>query len=314
MAGGPLSHLTVAVLGGDRREAEVIRELLGLGAAVVTAGRELAPDPEGARRAALAAEALQSAAAVLGPMPGVGEDGRVWAPMAARPPLYLTGPDLARLEPGALVLVGRANAHLRGLEREGAIGLVELADDDEMAILNSVPTAEGALQLAMELSPLTIHGSTSAVLGMGRTGLTLARLLAALGSRTLALARKAADRARAFALGHEPLPFSQLAAIAGRLDFLFNTVPAPVVGRGILASLPDAAVVIDLASAPGGVDFAAATDLGRTAVLAPGLPGKVAPVSAGRLLAGVVTRHLAEYSGEGGVGEWSSREGALVSP
>lgn len=312
MTESSLRQLTLAVLGGDRRETEVIRELLRAGAAVLTAGREAAPDPGEARRVP-AVTALRAADAVLGPMPGVAEDGRVWSTVAAEP-LHLGPAELAALAEGALVMLGRANTALRELARQGSIRLLELAEDDEVAILNSIPSAEGALQLAMERSPLTIHGSTSAVLGMGRTGLTLARLLPLVGSRTYALTRQAVDRARALVMGCQPAPFSRLPEIAGRLDLLFNTVPAMVVDRHILAALPEHAVVIDLASAPGGVDFAAAAELGRVAVLAPGLPGKVAPVTAGRLLARVVAGHLADYSREGGVGEWSSRESALVLP
>ncbi len=313
MVSGPLGHLTVAVLGGDRRETEVIRELLRQGAVVRAAGRERAPDPEGVVPAHDAAAALRGADALLGPMPGIDEEGRVWSAVAARP-LHLGPGDLAGLRNGAVVLVGRANAHLRALARQGAIRLAELAEDDEVAILNSIPTAEGALQLAMELSPLSLNGSSAAVLGMGRTGTTLARLLWALGCHTYALARRPVDLARALTLGCHPVPFHRLTEIAPALDFLFNTVPALVVDRQVLVALPAHAVVIDLASAPGGVDFAAAGELGRTAVLAPGLPGKVAPVSAGRMLARVVLRRLEEAFDGGREEAWSSRESASASP
>lgn len=65
--------------------------------------------------------------------------------------------------------------------------MVETLDMDEMAILNSVPTAEGAIMMAMQELPITIHGSTAVVVGLGRTGFTLARALLALGARVIAI-------------------------------------------------------------------------------------------------------------------------------
>jgi dipicolinate synthase subunit A len=59
-------------------------------------------------------------------------------------------------------------------------------------------------------------------------------------------------------------------------------------------------VVIDLASAPGGTDFNAARELGLKAELAPGLPGIVAPVTAGRIIAELIVRHLTNHDGEEG--------------
>ena len=53
-------------------------------------------------------------------------------------------------------------------------------------------------------------------------------------------------------------------------------------------------LVIDLASKPGGVDFKAASELGVKVVWALGLPGKVAPISAGRIIADTVMNILSE--------------------
>lgn len=187
--------------------------------------------------------------------------------------------------------------------------LVEYRDRDDFALYNSVPSAEGALALAMAASPLTLFGSRSLVLGFGRTGATLAGMLRGIGGRVTVAVRKETDLARAYAFGHEGVFSSDLAAAAASADFVFNTVPELIVDRTVLECLPRQAVIVDLASPPGGTDFAAAEALGLTALLAPGLPGKTAPVSAGRIVAEMVVRHFRFTPGQSASREEAASRG-----
>jgi dipicolinate synthase subunit A len=167
---------------------------------------------------------------------------------------------------------------------------VDTGEDDELAILNSIPSAEGAILMAMQATPFTIHNSNCLVLGPGRTGLTLVRMLQGLGAHVWGAARKAPGRARLFEMGAMPVDFADLPHCLPQIDIVFNTVPAQVLDRSLVYVLRRTAVIIDLASAPGGVDFVAAAERGIHAELAPGLPGKVAPLTAGRILARVIPR------------------------
>ena len=150
--------------------------------------------------------------------------------------------------------------------------------------------------MAMENSPITIHGNESFVLGLGRCGWTLARTLKGMGSRVTGVARKPADLARAVEMGLKAVHFSDLEEEIGRAELIFNTVPQPVLDKVMLDRVAKDAVIIDIASIPGGTDFEYAQLLGIKALLAPGLPGIVAPKSAGRILAQVypqlILRHL----------------------
>jgi len=181
--------------------------------------------------------------------------------------------------------VGVARTLLKEMAAVHSWQLIETAEIDEMAILNAIPTAEGALMLAMQELPITLHGSQTFILGLGRTGFMLARVLDGVGARVTVIDRGAADRARAYGEGWVAYPFSDLAAIIERADVIFNTVPAMVLTGNILARTKADVLIIDLASAPGGVDFEAAERFRIRAVLALGLPGKVAPLTAGRILA-----------------------------
>jgi len=148
------------------------------------------------------------------------------------------------------------------------------------------------VQMAMEKLPITIHGSRCLVLGFGRTAQTLAQLLDAMHAKTTVVARNQSQLARAEAMGLHIIHISELVNCLQQPNVIFNTIPAPVITEDILARLTPATLIIDLASAPGGTDFIAAQRLGIEALLAPGLPGKVAPRTAGLLLARVVPRVL----------------------
>ena len=59
-----------------------------------------------------------------------------------------------------------------------------------------------------------------------------------------------------------------------------NTVPAPMLTAARVAGMKPDALILDLASAPGGTDFEAARAFGIRALTAPGLPGKWSPQTA----------------------------------
>lgn len=61
-----------------------------------------------------------------------------------------------------------------------------------------------------------------------------------------------------------------------------------------LLALSDHALIIDLASNPGGVDFDAASAMGRRVIHALSLPGKVAPITAGDMIKDTICNILEE--------------------
>lgn len=146
-------------------------------------------------------------------------------------------------------------------------------------IANAVPTAEGALQIAMEELPITIHGAKTLVVGFGRIGHQLARTLQALGAHVSVSARSNASFAKIWAENFEVLDTRNLCNDLSKFDLIFNTVPAKVLGASELAALREDCLIVDLASKPGGIDFSAAEIMGRKVIWALSLPGKVAPIS-----------------------------------
>jgi len=286
-----LSGVSIAITGGDAREIVLAKHLAGLNASVRVFGVPVEGDKIIQCRDM--EEAIDSVDALILPVPGVNAQMQLYSAYLQKP-LILSEEILSRLPQGSPVFVGVAKSPLKKLAKKLSLRLIEVMEIDEVAILNSIPSAEGAVQLAMEKMPVTIHGSNAWVLGFGRTGITLARLLQAMGAKTTVVARDPAQLARAVEMGLCTAGYSHLEQICDEVDVIFNTVPAPVLHENLLKCMPGEVLIIDIASAPGGTDFEAAERLGIEAVLASGLPGKVAPKTAGRILARVIPRLLAE--------------------
>lgn len=277
-----LSGCRIAVIGGDARSLFYIPALMETGAVIKAVGLEKAIGLVPCELSGLP-DALLWADVLILPMAGTAQDGTVSTQFSDHR-LVLNSEIGSLAKPGILVLTGVAGCGLKEMAARLGWNLVEIVDIDELAILNSVPSAEGALQMAMEGSDITIHHSLSLVLGFGRVGTTLAKALAGLGARVTVAARNPVDLAKITVCGYGSVPFNELAFQLDTADFVFNTVPALVLGESLLQVTKPDVVIIDIASVPGGVDFAAAERLGRKAILAPSLPGRVAPRTAGRIL------------------------------
>lgn len=292
-----LSGLSLAFLGGDARETAAAGAMVEAGASV----RCFGVPAEGMRRevvqASSAEEAVSGVDALILPLSGTDAGGNV---RITTHPVAVNEALLQKIAAGGVVFTGQASKALRHACASLGLRLVNTGEDDELAILNSIPSAEGAVLMAMQATPITIHNSHCLVTGMGRTGMTLTRLLLAMGAKVWAAARKGRDRARAFEMGAVAVDVTEIADCISQIDIVFNTVPAPalLIDRPLILAMKQSAVVIDLASSPGGVDFAAAAERGVKAQLAPGLPGKVAPVTAGvmlsRVLPQIVEREFAK--------------------
>jgi dipicolinate synthase subunit A len=164
------------------------------------------------------------------------------------------------------------------------ITMVDYFKREEMQVLNAIPTAEGAIKIAIENMPITLHGSNALVLGFGRIGKALSKMLYGIGANVYVAARKHEDIAWIKNLRYIPVYFEELDFVLKEIDVLFNTVPQLILDKNRLIHLNREALVIDLASKPGGVDFDAADKLGINTIHALGIPGKTAPVTAAMII------------------------------
>lgn len=275
------SRLAIAVVGGDRREAEIARCAAATGAEVRAYGF---PWPEagvaGVRLAGSAAEALAGADVALFPIPGIAPDGALFAPAAAERII----PDramLAAMRQPANIILGWADPNLKAHCEALGIALHEYEWDDDLMLLRGPAIVEGLLKVLIENTDITIHKAQICCVGQGVIGTLVTRTLIGLGATVHVAARNPVQRAAAYAAGAEPHGLADLQEIVGKADILISSVPAQIVGRDVLARLPDHALLVDLAAPPGGIDRDAAQELGLRFVWGRGL-GSRAPVTVGR--------------------------------
>lgn len=298
--GEMLTGKHIAFVGGDARQLEVIKSCIEGNAKVSLIGFDNLQSPfSGAVHRELTTHFAASVDLMILPIVGTDDHGLVDSIFTQRR-IVLAEEHISALPDHAIVFAGMAKPYLKNLCEKYSIRLVELLTRDDVAIYNSIPTVEGALMLAIQNTNITIHGSTCAVLGLGRVGMTLCRTLHALGARVKVGVRSPDQVARAEEMGLSPFLMKDLPDQVGDLDLLFNTVPARLVTEKVLNRMSYSCVIIDLASKPGGTDFTFAEKRGIKAMLAPSLPGIVASKTAGRILARTITRLMAGAVGEEG--------------
>ncbi len=201
---------------------------------------------------------------------------------------------LRHLKSSQILLAGRADNQLKNLAKLYNVHFIDYGEREELLILNAIPTVEGALEIAMKETSTTIHGSRCLVLGYGRIGKLLAKALHSLGANTTVSARKQRDLAWISAYGYHKIPFADLIHHIGTFDIIFNTIPTTILDYRMLSAIPDATLMIDLASTPGGIDFETAKILHKKVIWALSLPGKVAPKSAGKIIKDTIQNILDE--------------------
>ena len=196
------------------------------------------------------------------------------------------------------MLYGKYSSRIEELAKKSGIKTTDYYDREEFKISNAVPTAESALAIAINEVPVTILGTTVLVMGYGRIGKTLCGMLKALGAKVYASARKCTDFAWIENNGCIPVHTDNIGNIISECKIIFNTIPKTVLGCEMLSRVSKDALIIDLASKPGGVDFELAKKAGINVIWALSLPGKTAPVSAGEILSDTILNILGETEAE----------------
>lgn len=288
----------LALIGGDLRQMVTAKTLAAEGYEVaVYAMDTYAGDWGNVTRAADLQSAVGGADLVILPLPVTQDDERLHCPLTRH--TVLLSEVFDALAPGQRIVGGKISAHVRALADSHGIPVTDYLQREELAVANAVPTAEGALAIAMAEVPYTIHGARCLILGYGRVAKALAKTLTAVGAAVTVAARKPQDLAWIDANGQIPLALSALTQgdMPLAYDIVFNTIPEQIVGADLLARLPDDVLLLDLASAPGGFDHDWAKAHGYHVIWALSLPGKTAPVTAGRIIGETIRQMLQETGG-----------------
>ncbi|WP_141432849.1 dipicolinic acid synthetase subunit A [Bacillus sp. 03113] len=287
-----LDEVTILLVGGDHRYIEVVKKLSQENAKIVLVGfDEITLDFPNTSKLEIHQVDFRTLDAILLPVSGVNPDGSVEAPFSSKE-VFLTKELVSQTPDHCVLYSGISTPFLDKLVAETNRRLVRIFDRSDVAILNSIPTAEGALMLAIQNTDFTIHGSNVMVLGFGRVGMTIARVFSAVGAKVAVCVRKAMDAARITEMGLVPIFLDELKENISKMDIVINTIPRLVLSSNILAKAAEHTLILDLSSKPGGTDFEYAKKRNLKVIWALGLPGKIAPKTAGLIIGDVISKWL----------------------
>ncbi len=285
--------LTFSVLGGDMRQARLAALLADDGHNVRAYALDKCTLSANVARGYDTSELAKRCDCVILPIPVLSGEGLINTPLSVDS--HSVGDLFSLLPTGQTVIAGKVDNALFEKAGRSGIRLYDYLEREEFTVMNSIPTAEGAIELAMQKLSKTLHGAKCLVIGYGHIGKLLSYYLRGLGAEVWASARRYGDFAWISAYGFFPVPTQKISDILGDFDVIFNTVPAMILDADRLSVLKPDCLCIDLASRPGGIDMQAAKRLGINVEWALSLPGKVAPDSAAAAMRDTIYNILDEW-------------------
>lgn len=280
----------IAILGGDIRQAYMVQIFRKANLSVITYGLTHPMIQDICIQGRTLKETINSSMVLVSAIP-FSKDGTTIPSLTSASDMNVDR-FLNTVFKGQMLFAGMISSKVKNHCSQNQIEYFDFMEDDCIAIANGIATAEGAIMEAIVRSPGNLHGSNCLVLGFGRCAKTLAMKLKGLEANVSISARKASDLALANALGFGTISMDRLKDTLSSYDYIFNSIPALVLDACLLNKISKEAVIIDIASAPGGLDYKKAKELGLNASLCLGIPGKVSPKASAQILAEKVFDHL----------------------
>ena len=226
-------------------------------------------------------KAIQNVEIVIGPIPFSSNGVTLNTPFSEK---EITVREMMHAINAKVLIAGGISPEVYGMANDEYIEIIDIMKREELAVLNTIATAEGTIQIAIENTNKILHGSEVLILGFGRIGKVLARKLAGLSVKVTCAARKDEDLAWIQAYGHKATNINTIGENLRQYDIIINTVPHMILNQERLQYLKDDCLLIDLASNPGGIDKKAVKDRKFKFVWALSLPGKVAPTTSAEFI------------------------------
>ena len=286
-----------AVVGGDKRNIALAEMLFKLGHNVKMYGFG-SYEKETPMQCKNLYETLSEAEYIIGPVPCAHNGGVLNAPFHDTAMLV---EDLFRLiKPAQTFIAGYIRPEVMAIADKFGIQIMDMLTREELLVKNAIPTAEGAIKIAIEETDITLHGSNMLVIGYGRIGTVLCRMLRGMGANVSAIVNSGHSAALAKSSGHEAIMYEEMDKHLSNADIIFNTVPEILLDRRNMKYIKKGTLIIDLASPPYGVDVNASRDFCLKVMFTNSLPGKIAPVTTAGYIHETVNQIITELCGAKG--------------
>ena len=273
-----------AIIGGDLRIIKLAEMLANEENEIYVYGLEKAEDIKNKPNIIQCdsiKKAIQNVEIVIGPIPFSSNGNTINAPFSDK---EITIREMMHVINAKVLIAGGITPEVYGMANDEYIEIIDIMKREELAVLNTIATAEGTIQIAIENTNKILHGSEVLILGFGRIGKVLARKLSGLAVKVTCAARKDEDLAWIQAYGHKATNINAIGENLSEYDIIINTVPHMILTEERLQYVKNDCLLIDLASNPGGIDKKAVKDKKLKFVWALSLPGKVAPTTSAEFI------------------------------
>ncbi len=284
----------IAIIGGDLRIIKLAIMLAYDENEIYTFGLEKADELKSNKNIIQCdsiKKAIQNVEIVIGPIPFSSNGTTINMPFSDK---EITTREMMHVINAKVLIAGGISPEVYEMANDEYIEIIDIMKREELAVLNTIATAEGTIQIAIENTNKIIHGSNVLILGFGRIGKVLARKLAGLSVKVTCAARKDEDLAWIQAYGHKATNINNLGENLKEYDIIINTIPHMILTEQKLKNVKKECLLIDLASNPGGIDKKAIKDMNLKLIWALSLPGKVAPTTSAEFIKETIYNILKE--------------------
>jgi dipicolinate synthase subunit A len=286
----------ILVLGGDLRSIRLAEMLIEDGHRVVSFGQEKSDEimeNDKIEKCINLKTAIDKAQLIIGPIPFSSNGENINTPFSDEKILI---DDLLKSNKSKLFIAGSINNDISKKLKDKYLDVIDVMKREELAIFNTIATAEGTVKVAIENTDNILQGSKVLVLGFGRVAKIVANKFSKMSALVTCSARKISDLAWIEAYGYDGLDINDMLYDLKDFDIIINTVPQTIIKERELKHMNSDVLLIDLASYPGGIDGKKATSMGLKFVWPLALPGKVAPTSTAKFIKETIYNILEERS------------------
>ena len=284
------------VLGGDLRNVKLAGMLADDGNRVYSFGQDRSDeilDDGRIEKCTSLKTAMEKAQVIIGPVPFSSNEDFINAPFAHDKIMI---DDLMKSNKSKIFISGSIKDDLKKQLDEKYMEVIDIMKRDDLAILNTIATAEGTIEVAIKNTDKILQGSRVLILGFGRVGKIVANKFSKMSAIVTCAARKVSDLAWIKAYGYNSLNINYMLYDLKEFDIIINTVPQTILREKELKHIDAEALLIDLASSPGGIDGKMAKSMGLNFIWALALPGRIAPSSSAKFIKDTVYTIIEEMS------------------
>lgn len=285
----------ISIIGGDLRVVNLAQMMQQDSKEVLVYGMESSEeimDNKNIIKAKSLDEAIENSNVIIGSIPFASDDSKMYAPFSEDD---IKIEDLVRkCNKHKKFIAGNINEKSYKLLSSSYSEVIDVMKREELVILNTIATAEGAIEVAIKNTDTILLGTNVIVLGYGRVGKVVAKKFYDMSARVTCAARKSTDLAWIKAFGFDAIDIKELESEIKKYDIIINTVPQMIVNKSLMINMKKNVLMIDLASNPGGINRDDAKELDLKLVWALALPGKVAPVTSAHFIKETIYNILSE--------------------